>query len=416
MKTCNVVWKLWHGNENLPLSFPDSWDVSTVPMRDEKPSSDEQIRASLQKPIGSPLLSDIAKNKQRAVIAIDDLTRPTEDYRVLPFLLAELKQAGISKDNILILISLGAHRPLTRSDMEKKVGKEILNTYRIYNHSCFENLEYLGKTERGTPLHVNKFFLQADVRIGISFLVPHLLAGYSGGAKIVLPGMCGIDTLEYNHKSGVTGGGSNALICGQEDVRSDMEEAARKAGLHFSVNLVGTSDGKTAAVFAGDVVAAHRAAVEKADEIYATEVPHEFDIAILNAYPKDTEFMQCGNAFNMWTDAEQNIARPGGTFVIISAAGEGKGTHFLSEPGMRLYTTVDNFPLTRAKLKDRNLVIFSPNVSRQDVDDFFSGNRPHFTTWEETVAHLEKNYGAGTEVGVFPCASMQIAYRNGKKM
>jgi hypothetical protein len=215
-------------------------------------------------------------------------------------------------------------------------------------------------------------------------------------------------------RSGVTGKGNTALISGQEDLRRDMENVARKAGLHFSVNIVGTSDGKTAAVYAGDPVEAHRAAVDKADQTYATKVPKDLDIAVFNAYPIDTEFMQCGNASNMRNDTEYNIIKPGGTFVIVTAGSEGRGTHFLSEPGMQLYTTVDKLHPNAASLRDRKLAVFCPNVSRSDVDDFFSGSPPHSTTWEQTIACLEENDGEGTRVGVFPCASMQIAYEGEK--
>ena len=152
-----------------------------------------EIKKAVRDPIGTKPLSELAAGKTTAAIVVDDLTRLTPADRIVPYVIDELKNAGISAGNIVILIALGAHRPLTRIDMIKKLGKTIVNTMNIQNHHPYENLVNLGNTESGTPVLVNKTYHEADLKIAVSGVIPHPLAGYGGGAKIILPGLCGIE-------------------------------------------------------------------------------------------------------------------------------------------------------------------------------------------------------------------------------
>jgi len=207
-------------------------------MRDAPDIGQGSINKALFSPIGSESLFAIAKGKKKAVIAVDDISRPTPAYRILPIVINELKRAGIKEKNIRIIMSLGAHRPMLREDLIKKLGEDLWNSVEIHNHHPFENLVNLGISSRGTPIHINKLFMDADIKIGVGCIVPHNYAGFGGGGKIVLPGISGIDTLEANHQPAVQGlKGELGLVDGNE-VRYDIEEIAQKVGLDFIINVV----------------------------------------------------------------------------------------------------------------------------------------------------------------------------------
>ena len=124
-----------------------------------------------------------------AAIAVDDLTRPTQAYRFLPFILEELHQGGIRDENIKIIMAIGCHRPLMKADQEKKLGKKTANRFPVYNHHPYENLVNVGTTSRGTPVIINRYFVESDVKIGVGFITPHPTAAFGGGGKIVIPGL-----------------------------------------------------------------------------------------------------------------------------------------------------------------------------------------------------------------------------------
>jgi len=211
MRIFNVPWKAWYGDEEFKLTFPSDWEVKFFSMCDAPTIGKKNISKTLLSPIGSEPLSVVAKGKKKAVIAVDDISRPTPVYRILPLIMDELKRAGIKEKDVRIIVSLGAHRPMLREDLIKKVGENTWNLVAIFNHHPFENLVNLGTSSRGTPIHINKEFMDADIKIGIGCIVPHTYAGFGGGGKIVLPGISGIDTLEANHQPMVQSQGCTSV-------------------------------------------------------------------------------------------------------------------------------------------------------------------------------------------------------------
>jgi nickel-dependent lactate racemase len=340
---------------------------------------------------------------------VDDISRPTPAYKILPFVIDELKGAGISEKDIRIIMSLGAHRPMMRDDLIKKLGEKTWNSVEIHNHHPYENLEHLGTSTRGTPIYINKLFMDADVRIGIGCIVPHAYAGFGGGGKIVLPGIAGMETLEANHQPATKGlKGGLGMVDGNE-VREDIDEIAQKAGLHFIVNAVINSQRGLVGLFSGDVIKAHREGVKLARRVYRTEVPSDLDVGILNAYPKDTELFQASLALDLYLSAKNSIVKKEGVIVITSASPEGEGFHSLEGYQMRLYGYHDQFPSIRKAVGDRTLCIFSPNVTSHEVSKYYSPSVLHFKEWEELIAYLKKRFSRRCKIGIFPCASVQLA-------
>jgi len=356
-QTFKIPWAVWREPGFIDLDFPDSWDISVCNMDGAISSeiSEVEIKNAILNPIGSSKLSELAKGKKNVVIVSDDMTRPTPIYKILPFVLEELKKANIKENQITILLALGAHRPMTRSDCILKLGKEIVNKFRIENHHPYENLEYLGKSSKGTPIHVNKTYVEGDLKIAIGGVIPHSLAGFGGGAKIVLPGVCGIDTLEANHKS--LSGGIGIIT----EARRDIEDIAEKVGLDFSINVILTDKGEIAGIFAGHFIKAHRKAIEFGKQVYSTKISQNNQICFFNSWPEDSELDQAQyKAFNFLMTAPQTLIDPDGVIVAMTSSYEGRGYHSLvGETGARLYRNIGirDFGISLSK-KER--YIFSP--------------------------------------------------------
>jgi nickel-dependent lactate racemase len=411
MTTVAVPWGAWYANTELELDFPGDWTVRVAAMKDAPDVDDGAIRRAFEAPIGTPPIRELARGKRRVVITADDLTRPTQAHRFIPVIIRELEAAGVRRDDVTFVMSFGAHRPMTRDDLIKKLGAWVVDGFRVYNHHPYENLVSLGKTSRGTPLFVNRTYHEADLKICNSFITPHPIAGFGGGAKAVLPGVSGIETLQANHTPAMIGKiGGIGFIEGNEH-RADLEEAARMAGLDVSVNAVGTSRGATAGVFVGDFIEAHRAAVALARQVYATRIPEgPIDVGIFNAFPKDNEFIQASNAFNVWSDRTEPLVRPGGTLVLMTAGSEGRGFHSLADTGMRLAVRPDHRPAGRI-FEGRQLIVFCPNVSPADVSDLHPPGTVFCKKWQEVIDVLGTTHGAGTHAVVFPCGTLQLSKR-----
>jgi nickel-dependent lactate racemase len=396
--TATIRWSAWFDDRDLELTFPAGWSVRTCPPADGPDLGDDTILAALRNPIGTPPLRELARGKRAPCIVIDDLSRPTRGDRLLPVLLDELAAAGIAPGGVLVLVGVANHRTLMRADLEKKLGERALRTCRVRNHFSWAGCTRVGTTSRGTPIEVNDLFLAADLRILVGSIVPHPVAGFSGGAKMVLPAVSSIRAATAFH-TGVPGAGET--VGSVETVaRRDAEEAARHVGVDFILNTVTTSRRGIAGVVAGDLVAAHRAGTKIAAEFYDTVAPVGADVCVLSSYPKDNEFLQYAAAFTPLQSAPEPLVRPGGTVVMASAASEGPGFHSLFGPGMRF-----GGPLPRPP-GECEFAFFAPGVSRGDLTD--RERIPLFETWEQTRRWLAARHGRNAEVTVFPCAVTQL--------
>ncbi len=412
MKKVEIPWGCWRGAKSLPLTFPNNWKVSLAPMEDGPDVSQAEIAKAFRNPIGQETIRRMAEGKKSAAIAVDDLTRPTQAYRFLPFVVEELNQAGIRDENIRIIMAVGCHRPLMKRDQEKKLGKKMANRFAVYNHHPFENVVDVGTTSRGTPVRINRIFIESEFKIGVGFITPHPIAAFGGGGKIVIPGLGSIDTIEKNHTPAFMGkigntGFSKGYDINSNELRLDIEEGARIAGLNAIVNSVGTSEGKTAGVFVGDLVQAHRAAVELARAVYVTEPPCDVDVGIFNAFPEDTELVQAQKALNVWTGNETcRLVREGGKVVVATASSDGLGFHSLADRGMRLYAPVGHRKSVSSIFGSRKIIVFSPNCSPKDLLERYPEQVIIRNTWGDVLEEL-KDGSSAQSVSVFPNGSLQ---------
>ena len=395
---------LWYGNGTLELALPDEWDVEICRMRGaRRPELDESaIAAAIRNPIGSPPIRELAAGRRKAVVIFDDMTRPTPVDRIAPIVVEDLIEGGIQEENISFVCALGTHGALSRIELRKKVGQEILDRFRVYNHNCYENCEVVGTTARGTRLSINREVMSADLKIAIGCVTAHPQVGFSGGGKIVLPGVAHIDSITNYHLE-VPKEAPESCGLGKFDsnvMRFDIEEAARMAGLDFKIDVVVNERGATSGVFAGDFIEAHRQAVAEAKVLYSLDpVPRNKEIMIANAFTKPNEMPI---ALLVGAVGLEGFS---GTVVIIANAPEGQVVHYLlgrfgQEYGGRQY------PISQIP-GSVNLIIQASHGDKTFADWFSNPEVVTYTRdWKETLRLLRPDHGAGSRVGVVPSATM----------
>jgi len=395
--TLEVLTASWYGDKKEKIYFPKDWDITVCAPKGAEPLTTSELRDAINSPIGINELSEIAKGKKRVTILIDDLSRPTPTYRLMPIIIEELKKAGISSKNILIIAAIGAHRILLPWDFEKKIGKVIVQTLETVNHTPYEECEYLGESPEGTPIYINKFVVEADLRIGVGAIIPYSPGGtgFGGGAKIVVPGVSGIDTIVHHHS--VPGGESGSLEGNR--MRKNIEDIAVKLGLDAIINVVINGNKDITGLFMGDVVKAYRKGVEFAQDAYKTNKPKRMDIAFINAYPQDTYLM---NATPFYLG--RRVTSEEGIIILYANCPEGEGYHALGGWGGKFYNSRVK---PRLNSVDRKILVCSPHLTRYEIDRRIGSNAQLFSSWEELMRSLNK-YNVSQKVAIFPYGRLSL--------
>lgn len=311
----------WYGDRDLNLTFPSNWNVSISSPETPPPLSDSQIVQALAHPVGQPPLRFLASDKVRPLVIVDDLTRPTPCGRVMPFVLNELREAGIQASEITVLMATGTHgRP--RSDaMVKKVGPEAGEHCRLLIHEDTRDVVKVGRTSFGTPVYVNREVPSSDLIIGIGGIYPQHSTGFGGGSKLALGvlGRRSITRLHYRHKSV---GGSYDI---ENDFRRELDEIARIVGLRSLISLHVDSRRRPVRIVTGDWERFYPHEVAFAKKAYRAPLPVKADVVISNAYPIDVSltFMRSKGVIPL-VHAPAHASK-----ILISACSEGIGHHGL---------------------------------------------------------------------------------------
>ncbi len=280
-------------------------------------SATEEIRRALRQPVGSKRLSEIVPKDARIVLMADDRTRVTPQKLILPLILEELHAAGIKNDQIKLIIAYGTHRPMTDGEIEERFGRELMDQIEIRHHNCHQNLVVVqGLTRRGTRIVVNKDVMDADFRIGVGGVLPHHPVGWSGGAKIFLPGVAGTETVNAMHLLGATEQQLGKILT---PCREEMEDFARAVGLHFIVNVIQTDSGDLLKAVAGHFIDAHREAVKWGMQIFGARFREKADITVSSAYPSDYDFTQADKGLF----SAELATKEGGEIILLSPCDEG---------------------------------------------------------------------------------------------
>ena len=287
----------------------------------------EEIYRALRNPIATQPLLELAIGKKKVAIVISDQTRPVKTRILLPPLIDTLQQAGISKNQISIIVALGIHRALSEAELSRLVGEDIFSSISVFNHDP-DDVVHLGHTTRGTPLEINRHFIEADLRICTGNIDLHFFAGYAGGAKAVMPGLSTRNAIANNHKMQLSPNAQSGVLNGNP-VREDIDEAGTIIGIDFILNLVQNEEKEIIAVCAGDVIEAHRYGCKIIDQMYKIPLKERADVVIASAGgdPTDVNLYQAQKSL----DNAAHAVKPGGVIFLIASCGEGYGESIMEQ-------------------------------------------------------------------------------------
>ena len=369
-------------SKSIELALPDEWQVQVLRVREARGLSDAEITAALEHPLGTAPLAEIVRGKSKIMIVVDDCMRPTPVERIASLLVRQLCAAGVAENRIRFMLATGMHRAQTGRDLVHKLGREIVNRFEILPHNPYENLVYAGDSPRGIPVWVNRWVAESDVRIGIGSILPHNGAGFGGGGKIIMPGVCGIETVAAHHE-GVPRGTrelENNLW------RGEIEAIVRMIGLDWSINVVLNGAAAPAGVFAGDMIAAHRQAVALATQLYKTILPAGADIAIASGFPMDQELAQARKAFRTVIPCVHSR----GSVVLFGECPEGAGFHALYGAGGRFQANAKGG--IAQLLGDRQAWVCSPGVGPFEARQYLPDSTIVISDPNELIARLAEQY------------------------
>ena len=416
--------KLPYGSEKIiATEIPDE-NVYYIADRSGAPAPRElakRIDEGLKKPIGVPPLSRMVNKNSKAVVLVDDVTRPTPQRSILPALLNGLNEARVPDKNIEIIIALGTHRAMSQPEIEDRYGKEVIERVSIINHDYKDekNLARMRKTRLGTPIRVNKRVREADFVIGVGNIVPHCYAGWAGGGKIVQPGVCGEETTEMTHLLAaelIRNGWLAGKLEGNE-VRREIEAVALNAGLKFVVNTVLNREDEVCHLVIGDPIKAFKEGVKTAEKMYCPKVPGYADIIIVSSYPADIDYWQAEKALSY---AMMGV-KPGGTVIFVTPCPERispihgelfKERAKLSyEENLRAIKSGEVNDviggagvLIHAQLMERAEVICYSDGLKEEYKEALGFK--HASTVEEAVEMALKSQGEKAKIGVLACGDI----------
>jgi nickel-dependent lactate racemase len=410
--------RLDYGHDGLDVELPDNHVVKSLSYKQVKPLADPvgELRSLLERPIGTPSLAELARGRNSACIVICDITRPVPNELILKPLLETLEQSGIPREQITILVATGLHRPNEGEELVEIVGQEIAEQYRIENHhgQCLEEHAFLGTSPRGVPIWIDSRYLDAELKITTGLIEPHLMAGFSGGRKLICPGIAALATIKVWH-------GPDFLEdpradCGILDGNPVHEESTwigRHAGCDFIVNVVINTQRSVLKFVAGDMEQAFHEGVDYCRQVVADSVPEPVDIVVTSCagYPLDTTFYQAVKGLV----GALPIVKQGGTIIMAASMSEGIGSPqfqqlfdensdletFVERITSGGYFVMDQWQLEElAKVRRKARVkLVSGGLPAETINRLFVESAP---TVELAVEDSLADYGEDARIAVIP--------------
>lgn len=335
-----TTYTLPYGKRQLTFDLPENGQVHLVAPKKAAPVSDplEAVRRALAEPVGAKRLRDFTAGIRSVAIAINDKTRPVPHRHLLPPLLDTL---GLPPEAVTLVIATGTHAPMPPEEYPKVVPAEILARYPVICHNSDDrtSLVHLGQTERGTPVWINRHFMEADLRIVVGNIEPHQFAGFSGGVKSAVIGLGGTETVNHNH-SMLSRTGARLGRFADNPVRQDIEEMGRMAGIHFALNAILNESKQILTALAGIPQTVMEQGIPQVRQIYQVDIPAPFDLVIASpgGHPKDINLYQAqkGLAHAALVTADE------GAIILAAACPEGTGSDKYEQwvAGMTSYEAV----------------------------------------------------------------------------
>jgi nickel-dependent lactate racemase len=409
--------RLAYGKHGIDLLLPDGprYEVLRVHAAPPLPDPGLALERALDAPIGCPSMLEIATGRKTAAISVCDITRPAPNAITLPPLLERLHRAGIQAKDITIFIATGLHRAATTEEINTIVGVELAKRYRIVNHDArrIEDHSYLGETKRGTPVYVERNFVEADLHITLGFIEQHLMLGFSGGRKLIAPGLAAQETIKVIHSprfmrepSATEGSTTN------NPLHAELLEVASMVRHDFILDVTLTQAREISGIFAGDPVAAHAKGVASIKDASLEYLSEPVDAVITSAagHPLDLTFYQVIKGIT----AAQHVVKPGGKILVVGECREGIGSAEFAEKlasfrGCQEYldeiqdtpVDVDQWQLEKLALVGlRNPVLFyTPGISRAQMGSL---GPTYFDSLEEATTELLRDLGEESTVAVIP--------------
>jgi len=384
-RNANVL-RLAYGKTGIEIHVPPEAGIQVLRSRPcpALPDVHEAIRASLERPIASAPLGELARGRSNACIVISDITRPVPNAILLPPILATLESAGIAREAIAILIATGIHRPNLGDETIELVGPQIARDYRIVNHmSRDENeLRSVGRTRAGIPIVVNRHYLDADLKILTGFIEPHLWAGYSGGRKAILPGITGLETMKHMHGfEMIAHPGTRYGNLEANPFHEAGLEVAERVGIDFIVDITLNESRQITGVFAGHYDKAHLEGAQFCEKWVVAEVAEPVALAITcgGGYPLDKTLYQTVKGIS----GANPIVRRGGTILVASRCEEQAGSPEFTRLLERAESVENFFAMIRRPdffevdqwiaqemyqiLKEKRIALFSEGLATEQI-------------------------------------------------
>lgn len=427
LKTMRI--DLAYGRDGLTVTLPDKVDVLSPRFLPGLPDEIGAVRGALRDPIGSVPLVELVKPGDSVVLVHTDITRATPNGRILPVLLNELETAGIARKDITFLNGLGTHRPQTGTELRAMLGDRIVEGYRCLQHDCNDeaNLVSLGETSLGHPVRINRFYLEADVRILTGFIEPHFFAGFSGGPKAVLPSLAGAESVFTNHGIKMIAHPKSTWgILEGNPIWEEMREVAIRTHPAFLLNVSLNARREITGIFAGDMLSAHAkgCAFVRENAMRAVDKPYDVVITTNSGYPLDQNLYQSVKGMS----AANQIVRQGGSILIAAACEDGLPDHgqyaallaeagspqgvidMISKPG---FCAQDQWQVqVQAQIQQRaDVYVYSDGLTDEQIERaLFIPCR----NLEQTVWQLLEKYGSQARICVIPEGPQTIPYLQGE--
>lgn len=407
------------GGAELPIQVPPANLLGVVtprrPAVEPRTVDDElaSVRGALARPIGAPPLRELAATAGSAAVVVSDITRPCPTYRFLPLLLSELE--AIPAKRVSILFALGSHRRHTDEERRWLVGDAVADHYPCLDLDDADCVP-LGTTSRGTPLDVFRPYVEADLKVCTGNLEYHYFAGYSGGAKAVMPGICARSAIQPNHSMMLDPAARAGMLRGNP-VRDDIDEAGELVGVDFIVNVLLDEKKRIVGAVAGHCLEAHAEGVRLYDELFDMRIDAPADIVVASpgGSPKDINLYQAQKTL----DNVSGAVRRGGTIILVAQCAEGFGEETfaawmadMENPRVLVERIRREFVLGGHKAAAiANLLLEADVYLVSDFDDATvrrMGMRP-FTDAQQALTVALRKYGAAARVLVVPFGSRVTA-------
>lgn len=323
---------LRYGRSSRSIAIPDGseWDMLEPRRVEPLPEPRAAVLEALRRPIDSPPLREIVGPEDHVAVLVNDVTRLARSDVFLPVLISELNSAGVADDRIFIVFALGIHRKQTAEERRAIVGDEIARRIRMADHDCFDRsqLVHIGRTTRGNEVWVNRRVREATKVILTGEIIYHLIAGYSGGRKSLIPGVAGAETTTFNHKLILDPQCRAGLLDGNP-AHEDLLEACRLFNPSFLLNVVLNPQGDLTGVFCGHYEAAHRAGCAAVDRLYGVEVEKIYDVVLASSggFPVDIDLRQAHKGI----ENAARALRHGGVLIYFSECKDGAGIRAFEE-------------------------------------------------------------------------------------